>query len=389
MRIRPGLRSALLQEFRWVSENLSNRSGAPIDPFDSRLDFSGCLLLGATILDKEKETKAPSEQTPDTSEAEPQKQIDPPTPKFVKAKKRKAILWTIVGIGAVGVLTLGTIAFLGTNFGSFTIKLEKDPDASLEMGTVLALTGRGTGLEKPSSYLNAEGITSTAAIAADNLPKASILDADITTDNYDEVMDAKKQAAAKTAQVGTADSSSGDAKEGVYFNYTFYLRNISTEEVSYSIKMDATSVTEPSNLYDASGNLTSVPLEKFIRIRVYENLYLDGLPATHSHVTYAYPATTSGTPLPEYVSDPGSTNPESRAVCTNFSDWQSSLFTVFSYEGKSLPGEGVVRYSVLMWFEGFDPDTENVQMPQDGSLAFGIDITGTKKRASQDSSASI
>ncbi|HBS02299.1 MAG TPA: hypothetical protein DEA63_00280, partial [Firmicutes bacterium] len=138
-------------------------------------------------MDKEKETKAPSEQTPDTSEAEPQKQIDPPTPKFVKAKKRKAILWTIVGIGAVGVLTLGTIAFLGTNFGSFTIKLEKDPDASLEMGTVLALTGRGTGLEKPSSYLNAEGIASTAAIAADNLPKASILDADITTDNYDEV----------------------------------------------------------------------------------------------------------------------------------------------------------------------------------------------------------
>ncbi len=337
-------------------------------------------------MDTEQEQTTPEENASKQKPSTPQ--IEPPTPSYVKRKKAKAIVWTIVGITGAGVLTLGIISFLGHNFGSFTVKLNRDPDASLEMGTILYNNDRGIGLQAASTYLNAQGMVSNATIAADMLPSASILDADITTENYDEVMNAKKQAAAKTANLV---ESSTESNEGVYFNYTFYLRNISKEEVSYSIKMAATTVTEPSNLYDASNELNSVPLEKFIRIRVYENVYsFDGVSTTHNQKTYAYPATRTGTRLPEYVSDPASENPESSATCINFSDVDSHLFTVFNDAYKSLPGESIVRYSVVMWFEGFDPDTENVkEMPKDGALAFGIDINGQKARSSASSEESL
>lgn len=333
------------------------------------------------------EESAPSEPNPRKKEEKPQ--IETPTPSFVKARKRKAIVWSIVGVGAAGVLTMGIIAFLGHNFGSFTVRLDRDQDVSLEMGTVLHDSGRGTGFQNASTYLSATGVVSNATIPADSLPSPDILDSDITVETYDDVMSAKKKAAAKVAQVGNADSAGNS--EGVYFNYTFYLRNISTEEVAYSIKMAATSVTEPSNLYDASGQLTSVPLEKFVRIRVYENLFLGDGSITHNQATYAYPSSKSsptGTPLPEYVSDPASPNPENRAVCTNFYDCSSTLFTVFDYSDRKLPGEALIRYSIVMWFEGFDPDTDGVSAPSDGSLAFGIDILGKKSRSSDASSLS-
>ena len=336
---------------------------------------------------KEEEPSAPEEQTPQKPEAKPQ--IETPTPSFVKARKRKAIIWSIVGVGAAGVLTMGIISFLGHNFGSFTVHLDRDPDVSLEMGTVLRDTGRGTGFQNASTFLSATGVVSNATIPADSLPSPDILDSDITIDNYDDVMSKKKQAAAKVAQVGNADSAGN--QEGVYFNYTFYLRNISTEEVAYSIKMAATAVTEPSNLYDAEGNVVSGPLEKFVRIRVYENLCLGDGNINHSQATYAYPSSKSsatGTPLPEYVSDPASANPENRAVCTNFADCSSTLFTVFDFSDRKLPGEALIRYSIVMWFEGFDPDTDGVQTPADGSLAFGVDILGKKSRSSDASSLS-
>ncbi len=319
----------------------------------------------------------------------PSRQIEPPTPSYVKKKKRRAALWILVGATGAGVLTLGIIAFLGQNFGNFTVKLNNDEDAALQMGEMLAINSRGTGIQTPSTYLNVGGLTSGACIAADNLPDASILDCDITSDNYDDVM-YKKKVARKATAADLWSGTSEDDSRGVYFNYTFYLRNISTEEVTYSIKYYCTANNEPSNLYDASGNQVSVSLEKFIRIRVYQNTYYSASAAlpTHFQKTYAYPnVTTDGTALPETVSDPASTNPENRALCVNFSNWQDKLFTVFDDDNLALPGEAIVRYSVVMWFEGWDPDTDKYDLPVDGSLAFAIDISGTKTRSLESSSS--
>ncbi len=338
-----------------------------------------------------KETSTPEEAKPET-QAKPNqdaKQIEPPTPSYVKRKKRRAALWTLVGITGAGVLTLGIIAFLGQNFGNFTVKLNNDEDASLQMGEILSINSRGTDLQTPSTYLNVGGMTSTSCITADDLPSASILDSDITTDNYDDVMYAKK-----VAKAAVGEQTSEDEGTGVYFNYTFYVRNISSEAVTYSIKYYCTKNIAPDNLYNESGEVQSVSLEKFVRIRVYENTYSSASAAlpTHNQTTYAYPRTTEGTALPEFVGDKNSKNPESSALCTNFSDWQSDLFTVFDKQDISLPGNTIVRYSIVMWFEGYDSDvTTDVVTPSNGSLAFAIDITGKKSRSSEsvDASASI
>ena len=314
------------------------------------------------------------------------RQIEPPTPSYVKKRRRRAALWILVGATGAGVLTMGIISFLGQSFGSFTVKLNNDEDASLEMGQVLSVNQRGTSVQSPSTYMNVGGLTSSSCITADALPSADILDCDITSDNYDEVMYAKKVAKSKT----DGDQATSDETRGTYFNFTFYVRNVSTEEVSYSIKYYCTENNRPSNLYDAEGNVQSVSLEKFIRIRVYQNQYHSASAAlpTHTQKTYAYPSVTeNGTALPESAGDPASSNPESSALCENFSDWQSDLFTVFDEQNIPLPGETIVRYSVVMWFEGSDPDTENVSEPKDGSLAFAIDITGKKSRSLGSSSS--
>ena len=337
-----------------------------------------------------KEASAPEEAKP--TEATPkqdQKQIEPPTPSYVKRKKRRIALWTLVGITGAGVLTLGIIAFLGQNFGNFTVKLNNDEDASLQMGEILSINNRGTNIQTPSTYLNVGGMTSTSCITADDLPSANILDSDITTDNYDDVMYQKK-----IARAAIGEQTSEDDNIGVYFNYTFYVRNVSSEDVSYSIKYYCTRNILPDNLYDEEGNVQSVSLEKFIRIRVYENTYSSASAAlpTHNQTTYAYPKTTTGTALPEFVGDKNSSNPETSAQCTNFSDWQSDLFTVFDKQDLVLPGESIVRYSIVMWFEGYDSDvTTDVATPSNGSLAFAIDITGKKSRSTEsaDTSASI
>ncbi len=336
-----------------------------------------------------KELSSPEEATPNSAKPSPEaKQIEPPTPSYVKRKKRRAALWTLVGVTGAGVLTLGIIAFLGQNFGTFTVKLNNDEDASLQLGEILSVNSRGTNLQTPSTYLNVGGMTSTSCITADDLPSASILDSDITTDNYDEVMYAKK-----VARASLTDQSEVDESTGVYFNYTFYLRNVSSEAVSYSIKYYCTRNILPDNLYNDSGEVQSVSLEKFVRIRVYENTYLSASAAltTHNQTTYAYPRTTTGTALPEFVGDKNSSNPENSALCVNFSDWQSELFTVFDKPSETLPGESIIRYSIVMWFEGYDSDvTTDTIVPSNGSLAFAIDITGNKSRSngSSDSSAS-
>ena len=343
---------------------------------------------------EETEPKADPSNDEPSNEAKPKqeqpKQIEPPTPSYVKRKKRRAALWTIVGITGAGVLTLGIIAFLGQNFGSFTVKLNNDEDASLQMGEILSINSRGTNLETPSTYLNVQGVTSPSCVTADDLPSANVLDCDITTDNYDDVMYQKKVARAAMGEQTSEDGENAD----LYFNYTFYVRNVSSEDVSYSIKYYCTRNILPDNLYDEDGNLQSVSLEKFIRIRVYENTYSSASAAlpTHNQTTYAYPKTTTGTALPEYVGDKNSSNPETSALCTNFSDWQSDLFTVFDKQDLVLPGNSIVRYSIVMWFEGYDSDvTTDVATPTNGSLAFAIDITGKKSRSSEsvDTSASI
>ncbi len=336
-----------------------------------------------------KDVSSPEEAKP-ANQASPNqdaKQIEPPTPSYVKRKKRRVALWTLVGITGAGVLTLGIIAFLGQNFGTFTVKLNNDEDASLQMGEILSINDRGTDIQTPSTYLSVGGMTSTSCITADNLPSASILDSDITTDNYDDVMYAKKVAKAAVDQQSSEDDSTG-----VYFNYTFYVRNVSSEDVAYSIKYYCKQNILPDNLYDDNGEIQSVSLEKFVRIRVYENTYTSASAAlpTHNQTTYAYPRTTDGTALPEFVGDKNSKNPESSALCTNFSDWQSAEFTVFDKQNLVLPGSTIMRYSIVMWFEGYDSDvTTDVVTPSNGSLVFAIDITGKKSRSTESLETSV
>lgn len=318
------------------------------------------------------------------------KQIEPPTPSYVKRRKRRAALWILVGVTGAGVLTLGIIAFLGQNFGNFTVKLNNDEDASLQIGEVIANNDRGLpGIETPSTYLDVSGLTANRLIAESSLPSEDILDCDITRDTYDSVMWAKKDARAKliSEEEGSASGSESSESLGVYFNYTFYVRNISSEQVTYSVKYYCTENNKPSNLYDSAGNEISVELKKFVRIRVYANTYSASaaIPTiTHNCTTYAYPNISSdGTPLPETVSDPR----KSTELCTNFLDWKSDLFTVFDETGV-LKGDEIVRYSVVMWFEGWDRDTEGVkELPRDASMAFAIDITGKKSRSLETSSS--
>lgn len=317
--------------------------------------------------------------------------IKPPTPKAVKRKRRRTARLIVLGATFAGVAILGVIAFLGNNFGTFSVKIDNRHNASLQLGTTLDPTTDGVFLQDGTSYLSVNGITAYRQLAADELPSFDILDADLTKDNYDGVM-ARKRNAIKKMNAGLEEQEGSEISdsEGAFFCYTFYVRNVQSKAVNYEITFATTSVKEPDNLYstDSEGNQTlqSVALEKAIRVRVFENLYSDSS-ETHEQETFAYPRySASGQEIAELVSKgaTGDDNPNAKS-CTNFvlsSDPKTDLnFTVFD-RTRSLPADGLMRYTVVMWFEGGDEDTDISIPPEGGSLSFGVDVKGLEESAS-------
>lgn len=301
--------------------------------------------------------------------------LSTPLPSEVRKKRVRRGLLIGMGVATVGVLILGIVAFLGQNFGDFTVKIQESARNALSLSETLndPQEGEKADLSSRKSYIGADGLKATSLIAPKDLPEDSVLDADLSSATKESVMEAKHKA--------TDDISSKD-----FFIYTFYLKNTSRESVMCQAKFATTSVKEPSNL------ARSVSLEDIIRIRVFKNLY-DAESPTHEELTYAKAPLTpkrgntfyAQEPITDYESGGGG-RAYNEGYCTNFASVDPyRSFTVFDEESLLEPGS-ITRYSVCMWFEGFDYDADGVEAPQGGSLTLSMNFS--VKEVGEDSSSS-
>jgi hypothetical protein len=255
------------------------------------------------------------------------------TQPYVKRRKRKIIAWIAFGVGAVGCAVFAIIAFLGQVSGNFSITLNQVDQVKLGMSTESGFTDPAS----ETSYLRAVGLTSASAISADIMPEDSELDSNV-----------------------------GGPKNGPnYLVYTFFIKNTSTAKVSYNVSLNIDSYKNPKN--------QAVSLLAILRMRVYENLVNADSTLTHSMKTYGQAAT-----APFTKSDGTIEYRDPISLCTKYSDGTKVLPTTLEGNMKAenvgwcdpfesntvaydriytdLPSQDVVRYTVVVWLEGNDPD---------------------------------
>jgi hypothetical protein len=308
---------------------------------------------------------------PDPKGQEPKPKKGPPvrpTPSnesYAKRNKRRKVALISLSIGAVGCLALGIIAFLGDYSGTFTVRLDPQGKLTLSLDNDFA---------NKTSYLKASGLENAYAWMADLVPS----EGDIDNDSGGQ-------------KNGFKADKQGNYAYDTYLGYTFFVRNVSDDGVSYSLDFDITDYRNPTNV--------AVSLMDILRVRVYENLIADDGTSAHSCLTYARATNTpfekddgtvetrepvsdfaivQGLNGPVRVPDAGAKYPENRVFAEQF----ESDKTVFASDYNGLAPNATVRYTVLMWLEGSDPDCKGAE-PQNASVTFAMNFSATDRTDSE------
>jgi hypothetical protein len=274
----------------------------------------------------------------------------PLQPDFVKRKKKRRLAIVLFSIGFLGCGTLAILAFLGRTSGEFSIQLG-------EGKTTLTMSTTST-FESPSTYLKATGLANANTWDADSLPEDSSLDTDTWNGSHN-------------GYYTTSSSSQIDT----YLAYTFFIKNSSTDYVNYSINL---SIDDYRNPVNESSSLLDI-----LRVRIYENVVVSDAIA-HDQSTYARKSNTpytleNGTEESREcvgnctVADDGTKDYSVAKRTENqaFADPFVDDATIFEREHDDLAIDGVVRYTVVLWLEGYDPDCTGAA-PQNASITFSM-----------------
>ena len=330
--------------------------------------------------------KANGEDNKPTGYVSPSKDgplVETMTPTFIRKRRKRRRILAVFALASVGILAFGIIAFLGQNFGDFTIKIDPSTRAALALGQSLSENEEGyTDIEKGTSYLDMSGIGNIACTTADMIPTAEFLDADVETGGEEAKLDAILRETNRL-DVGAVDQKYTSLN---FLYFTFYLKNMSSGPVRFFSTLATTNIREPDNVG------ISCTLESLLRVRVFKNTYREGSKyytgdeAKHEFTTYALPTDENYTQ--ENVrekEDPTADTyrSDNDGLCTNFvkpTDEQSAQknFTVFN-EVSEIARFSIIRYTVVFWLEGSDVDTNKPhvkEQPRGGSITLGMNFGG-------------
>jgi len=262
---------------------------------------------------------------------------------YVKRKKIKVFALIATGVFAFGVTSFSIIASIGNNLGDFTISLKNN-------GPIVSLD-TSSGFADPKTFYRVDQLPEFTTIRSTNIPSIDLID----NENY-------------ASTIGNRYDVN-NVIDGMYFyKFTFYIKNTGSVVANYNINLQLIENVKPSN--------TVYGLDDILRVRFFENSSED-----HTYVDYAKQSITTKT-LPdgttskgEYLSD------EDQTLCTSF---ESSDY-VFDRQFENLKVGEVVRYTLLFYLEGSDPECTG-DKPHDGSLKLGLTFrTYTKIDATKNS----
>ena len=157
--------------------------------------------------------------------------------------------------------------------------------------------------------------------------------------------------------MGAQYNVKGEVVDLNYLKYTFFLSNVGPTIAMFDFRLKFLDNQD-------GGNVDNTDVKDILRIGLYSNTEKD----EHNVTYYASKGKNINIvdgkeTFNEYVSD---TN---RSLCTNFADDE----TVLSFRVKNFAPNSQIRYTVLFWLEGSDPDCTGV--PKDESkVRLGIEI---------------
>lgn len=269
---------------------------------------------------------------------------------YAQSKKRRKIAAIVSASSALTIAVFVVISYLGTNVGRYTVELEQNR-ASLTISTNENFT-------KKTSLLRATNLDAARAESVDYLPAHELLDAEHGSGSHN----------------GDVYDEDGILLYSTYFAYTFFLKNQGDSPVDFTATL---SLNQNQNIIEGA-----IPIEEYIRVRLYENIV--GEEVTHQYRTFA--KTTNYT---IYDEDNNRVNGEcignglsvAPYTCSASKPENSARAEVFessssivNYTYSRLAPEVVVRYTIVIWLEGDDPDCTFLP-PTGASLEFGMVIS--------------
>lgn len=261
---------------------------------------------------------------------------------YVKHVRRKRIA-AFLSLATAGTLTaLGIIAFLGRTVGTFSITLAKS-NVNIALSSDSAFTN-------PTSYLRVP-----------DLPKITLCTNKVIEDQGYENIDNEYN---PWTTYGAKKDDEGNIVGMKYFQYTFFVKNTGMITARYEFTMTISDITNPKN--PANHDLGDI-----LRVRVFENNGYD----ESAHESRVFAKTSrqinEGTNQ-EYVS----TEPNSRGyagLAEEFEDVTSTGGIIMKSEVKNFQSEAMIRYTVVYWLEGNDPECKDVT-PEGCSIRLGVNI---------------
>ena len=267
---------------------------------------------------------------------------------FVRKKRRRKIAALVSLISGIAVSSLVIVSFLGRFTGSFTVKLANS-------SVKLALSNKEA-FQDPTSYLSIEKLDMFEETTYLTLPSQEILDNEETPYNY-----------------GAKANDNGESVMK-FLKYTFYVGNMGGKTAKYDLKV---TLVDRNKATDGSERT----LDDTLRVMIYENDVGESLgDAYHTTGIFAKEAAEynidkdGNRTRREFVAKYPYLNEEDdeHPLATSFEN--SSVVTTYT-RGGFLEGQKR-RYTLVVWLEGEDPQSEYLdEAPVGASIKLGVEIT--------------
>jgi hypothetical protein len=269
---------------------------------------------------------------------------------YVQKRKRRRIAAIVSASSAFAIAVFVVISYLGTSVGRYTVELEQNR-AFLTISTDENFT-------KETSLLRAANLDAARAESVDYLPEHDILDDEHGQGSHN----------------GDVYDEDGILLYSTYFAYTFFLKNRGDGAVDYRATL---SLTQSKNIIEGA-----VPIEEYVRVRLYENLVTDEV--SHSYRTFAKTTNYAiyddennridGECIGNGLNAAPYTCSASKVENSARAEVFESSSDIVDYTYLHLDPNVAIRYTIVIWLEGDDPDCTFLP-PTGASLEFGMTIS--------------
>ena len=278
---------------------------------------------------------------------------------FVKKKKRRKVVAVITGISGITVAVLVIISFLGKYVGTFTIKLE-----SGSMRLALSEYSGNVSSEDDPDNPDPTPIHDDYAELSTYLRVNALYPFHETTYSHlmdvgDDVLDSEKT----SWDYGANLDNFGEVSSLNYFKFTFFVRNLGSQAANYELSL---------NITDSRAGTDGRTLEDTMRVMLYENYETS---KDHRKRIFAKTSATK-----HYDEEGKASFQEAISYTQDYADKRHLPFygyaeefesseRITSYKVENFMGYEVMRYTVVYWLEGYDPQsTTELTAPQNAVI---------------------